>query len=49
MSPLSIEPAVTTMFANVAVLVEPVTSPVTPILPPTVKSPVTLAAPGIFN
>ena len=48
-SPLNIEPAVTTMFANVAVLVVPVTSPVTPILPPTVKSPVTAAAPGIFN
>ena len=48
-SPPSIEPAVTTMFANVPVLVEPVISPVTPRLPPTVKSPVTLAAPGIFN
>ena len=37
------------MFANVPVLVEPVISPVSPILPPTVKSPVTVAAPGILN
>ena len=47
--PRNVVLAVTTKSANVAVLVVPTISPVRPILPPTVKSPVTLAAPGIFN